>query len=581
MSSPTSSRVASPHASWHRFFRLRTALPVLLLGVVLFYLFTLRAGLAGGGDAAQYILHAKNLAEGQPYAETGYIQNPYLFVAPKSYPPGFPLLLAPVIALFGVSLTAMKVEMVLLFAAALVVIACAFRRVLSPAALCALVAVLGLHPYFWDFKDSILSDIPFLLLVFASLLAYDEAHREGRRGRARLLWALGAAAGAGLAIATRSLGVVLLPTFLAYDLIRARRPGQPRLSRPLLVVGGVFAALGAAALVYAVATGAGGGSYLRLVQDQLSQPGILLRRIGVQSRQIIHILSTLWDTGYGDVLSDVGFALSAPLVLAGFWTRLRRQRSVFEVFSVLYVLALLPWSFLRMRYLIPLFPLYFLYLFVGAGQLAAWTRRATGASRAVGPQAGRALLAVGLLAVAGVFGAKYSTLDYGPIVTNTTTPAAEQFFAYVRQHTAPEDVLVSEVSRQTLFFAERSTAALHDVPLQDEEDEEALLRYFREISADYVVVGPPQPVPAWENDRILVERLPERFERVYGNDEFQLYRIRYEEAAPEDAGARAPAAVPSALSSFSWKKPAALATCASSSSAAWGRPARPGRCASG
>ena len=55
------------------------------------------------GDYAQYLLHAKALVEGRPYADTGYIFHPDAWViGPRAYPPGLPLTLAPFVALVGV-----------------------------------------------------------------------------------------------------------------------------------------------------------------------------------------------------------------------------------------------------------------------------------------------------------------------------------------------------------------------------------------------------------------------------------------------------------------------------------------------
>jgi hypothetical protein len=68
---------------------------LLLLAVLaLIYVATIRRGHLWGDDFALYISHARNLATGQPYAQTGYIYNPSVVnYSPRSYPPIFPLLL--------------------------------------------------------------------------------------------------------------------------------------------------------------------------------------------------------------------------------------------------------------------------------------------------------------------------------------------------------------------------------------------------------------------------------------------------------------------------------------------------------
>jgi hypothetical protein len=79
----------------------------LVIGVFIFC--TVNSGHDWGDDFAQYILHAANLANGKPYADTGYIVNPdNPSIGPSAYPPLFPLILAPVYAVFGLNLTAFK-----------------------------------------------------------------------------------------------------------------------------------------------------------------------------------------------------------------------------------------------------------------------------------------------------------------------------------------------------------------------------------------------------------------------------------------------------------------------------------------
>ena len=57
-------------------------------------------------DFASYIHQAQNICEGKPQGEIGFIFNPRYFMGPPAYPVGFPLLLAPVYALFSHNITA-------------------------------------------------------------------------------------------------------------------------------------------------------------------------------------------------------------------------------------------------------------------------------------------------------------------------------------------------------------------------------------------------------------------------------------------------------------------------------------------
>ena len=160
----------------------------IIVAVALFYLGTIRDGSEGGGDYAMYIHHAKNLATGVPYAETGYIMNPhYPGLGPQSYPPGYPLLLAPVYRWSGMDLRMMKVQGILLFIAFLPLYFLLVRRELSRASALVALLITGLCPVFWAHKGSIGSDLAFLPFLFAGFLLIDRRHRGEAH---RLSWLL-------------------------------------------------------------------------------------------------------------------------------------------------------------------------------------------------------------------------------------------------------------------------------------------------------------------------------------------------------------------------------------------------------
>ena len=79
----------------------------------------------------------------------------------------------------------MKVVIVLCFVGALLVLPRVFQRDLSPRYTAALILVMGLNPYFWDFKDEVLSDIPFLFFTLLSLWAFQ---RERKAPLAGIAW---------------------------------------------------------------------------------------------------------------------------------------------------------------------------------------------------------------------------------------------------------------------------------------------------------------------------------------------------------------------------------------------------------
>jgi hypothetical protein len=56
----------------------------------------------GGDDYALYIKEAENISEGKPFYKTGFVfYDRNICYSPPQYPPGFPLLLAPIVKYGG------------------------------------------------------------------------------------------------------------------------------------------------------------------------------------------------------------------------------------------------------------------------------------------------------------------------------------------------------------------------------------------------------------------------------------------------------------------------------------------------
>lgn len=489
-----------------------------------FYALTLPEGFSWFGDAPAYVQHSLNIVEGRPYADTGYLQNPHHFLAPQAYPPGYPAIMAPVIAAFGVDVSLLRLQGILLFLAALAVLVLAFRSELPFALECVFVLAVGLHPFFWELLQRLSPDVAFALFSYASLAAYMHA-LEQRTTQRRLLWGLVAGVGLASAVLTRSIGIVLVPCFLAYDLIRFRRP-----SRPLLAALGLCLSLYVGQLLLAGPSASSRSGYEQLVQENLINrlasavyglPTILMR--------YVRVVDALWSNGYSRLLQHTLFLTSAPFVIAGFGRRLWHRFSVFEVFSLLYLAALLPWTFVHARYLVPLIPLYYFYLFKGI----AWLHEASRLSL-------RAVAAACALIALGTGAARYTALPAEPARPVVyTTPDAEALYERVRHYTEAGDVIASEFPRQIAFFTNRSVT----IPPYDDRGNQ-VLAYLRKVGAKYVIVGPPEEMKPWPTLYYeladYVHRHPKHFEQVYANPTFQLYRIEPQAPPPQASSPQAP-----------------------------------------
>jgi hypothetical protein len=298
---------------------------VIVLTIGAFHFCTIRDGHDWGDDFAMYILQARNLITGGPLPPTEYVYDRTASaVGPPFYPPGFPVLLAPVIATFGLNVYAMKAEQVIFLTAALLFIfALAFMR-LGAATACAVVAILGASPLLWEVKDTVTSDIPFLLLSSAALvlITYAES-REWRDEWVGLVAAIAVYA----AIATRTVGWALIPAMASFAITHRALP--PVLKRSLLLVAGLVA------IQYAAIHSK--GSYF----DQLTQSPLRIFAYNAKEyafhfgRSILRLrMSAL----------ELPFTVTVLLLgVVGFWRACRREIRALEVFTAAYLLLILFW----------------------------------------------------------------------------------------------------------------------------------------------------------------------------------------------------------------------------------------------
>jgi hypothetical protein len=283
-----------------RFSMLRVIGLIAVIGA--FYLATIRDGHVWGDDWAAYVHQAKNIVEGRPCGDIGYIRSPSS-INPLAYPPGFPLLLAPVYRVFGFDLTAMKVMCVGFFCLALLLLYRLLQEAGRELAL-ATVAIIGFCPYFWDFKDTLYSEFPFLAFAYAALLAAHRAVNPSLPSRLQTLWGLAAGVLGGFAYWIRGPGIVLLPAMVLANYVTTRR----WCSRLNLATVGAFAGMAVAQKVL-----------FHVKEDYLTP---LLGILSVHSLlaspwYYFRCLAVPWDNGYSTAAQWVVYLALATLAVYG------------------------------------------------------------------------------------------------------------------------------------------------------------------------------------------------------------------------------------------------------------------------
>lgn len=473
-----------------------------LVGLVLFivgvfYCTTIRLGHNWGDDFALYIHHAENLAYGHPYSATGYIYNPaFPGVGPRNYPPIFPLLLAPVYYFYGLNLTAMKVEGVLLFLLTLLAVYTFFRDKLPFPYMLAMLVLLGLNPFFWDEKDVVVSDEPFLLFFYLSVnLAY-----YGRQeGRAWWRWAALTGLGLYLCYGTRTIGIMLLPGFALYDLVRWRKLTRFTLLAGIICVALIFAQW--------LVIGAGESSY----RDEF-QPTIATLFANID--RYLKDLILPWYLEPLTLYTGAVYGSIAILALIGAYITFRKGWTILEYLLVFYMIFVVVWPKNQgLRLLFPLVPLYLYYMLLG---LLTVTRRWNNWVPAAAFGA--------LLLVVGVdYANYYRKANFGVIQETNGRQSFNEMCRFVRTSTSPKDVFLIWRPRSFALFTDRPASVYYLTGASN--DDVSLQRYLTKIHANYIVSSDIFP-----SDRLFLDPFLERnrkeLDLVYQNSDFRVYRIK-------------------------------------------------------
>lgn len=516
---------------------------LLALTIGVFYVATIRDGHVWGDDHAMYLAHAKNIVEGRAYADIGYIR-PQSSINPLMYPPVYPLLLALPYHWYGLDLTPMKVVGIVCFCLGLFIFYLGVRqRGLELVALLTM-SVVGGCPYFWDFKDSVYSEFPFLVFAYGSLLLTRPLDRGTRSAAAEWGWGLLTGLLCALAYGTRSPGIVLAPSILVWDWLRAGR--VTRYSVSLLATFVSLASL--QTLLFRIDS-----DYASAYQSAFSWEALL-----ASPWYYVKCLAVPWDNGHNELLQAVVYGVLALLVVFGLrsaWRDRPRARactgnalmvesertvgstsgstsvapwldrlresllplSAIEIFSALYVLfiVLFPWG--GRRYLIPIMPVFVLYALLGLRALGPmWPLRLRTAARCA---------VMGAVVV--TFMAKYSTLDWRQVPGGTQQPEVADLIEWVVREIPSTNAVVFRKARFLALYSGRTAS---DIAVARNANE--VLEFYRQHGASHVVVS---KVVFDETEDFLgrfVRDQPHLFAEVSRNRLFTLYRLQDGEARP-------------------------------------------------
>lgn len=167
-------------------------------------------------DDAHYIVLAESLASGQGYRLINFPDAP----VETTFPPGWPLLLAPVSALFPASYTALKFLSLAFWLASLLLIYRFFAGRLRTPYLEALIALIALNPIGTGFSGMIMSETSYIFFSFLVLYLFDR--RCAQQSEVKILPLIAIAVFALYTQLIRTTGLSIIAALIGYLLFSRR-----------------------------------------------------------------------------------------------------------------------------------------------------------------------------------------------------------------------------------------------------------------------------------------------------------------------------------------------------------------------
>jgi hypothetical protein len=474
-------------------------LSVIILTSIIIGACTLTRGHQWGDDFAWYIFQAKSIVNGttDEFMEQSIFTNRQStqHLGPLAYPWGYPLILAPVYAIKGISPLALKLPALFFFAGFLVCLYFLTRERLTQTESLLLVALFAFNPLLLQFLDQILSDIPFLFFSTLSLLLMTQ---EGKRGISHY-----ALIGASIFFTTilRVTGILLLGCFLIVEFFKLLKNRKDRTTAIKIIQNSFIICLAFTLLwVLNILLFPNGG------ESYLSQYSGLFETAKAFAGTYFNVFSQFFGEANG---WRYLYYFVLVFFLLGAWER-RKQETVFLLFFVFWLMVHItyPW-WQGPRYIFPLLPIFIYFAFQGMKfVMSKLPERFYKTSQTA--FYGFWLLTAGIFLFTSTRSA-YVNMRNGRTINGPFDPYSMEVYNYIKEETPPDSVIVFFKPRVMVIMTE------HPAIFSTECD--------RMYKGDYLVLSRK----VGENQQITPEaigacNLP--LEQVLKNNRFIVYRIQ-------------------------------------------------------
>ena len=301
-----------------------------------------------------YLMQAINLVEGIPQTDTGYIYNPdFARNGPQTYPVGYPILLSPIIAIWGNDMAALSMyQSVLAVIFGLSLFAFLRRKFTAIFAIVG-TAILVYNPWFLFFKRELMSDIPFATATLWYLMSL-----ESRKDKLAGFFAL-------IMILLRGIGWIAVP-ILFVPVLSALASGK-NLKENLIRSGAIAGSVTVSALIL-VKLAFNIPSSTEAYADQLLPQNILDNMLG----NLTYFYEVLNDHLFR-YFEDQPIVFNALLiiyltlaVIGIFESRNKLRYHIWFLLLYLMIILVYPYRFSGFRFILPIHGIMILFSGIGA-----------------------------------------------------------------------------------------------------------------------------------------------------------------------------------------------------------------------
>ncbi len=442
-------------------------------------------------DFASYIMQAQSLLRGTPQEfiahNTFTVENSSVPPGPVAYPWGLPVLLAPVLAIFGLKVLALKAINTIFFLLFLIVFYQLARLRLPVSWSLFLTATLAFNPALLAAHDLILSDIPFLFFSTLAILLIESGDKRP--------WLTGGVIF--VAFTLRTNGLLLLAPLAVAQILQFRTWNEARkkwreIVAPYFAFGILIALL-----------------YLFLPSGQESHfshyATLTLGHIWANALFYLRLPAEFFkDIPFGGMF----FALAVISFLIGIFSSFRKN-----LVALTYIVTTLglyiTWPETQgLRFLFPILPLWLLIAAHGWQGLAEkLSARVTPFARWTGLVAAGALI---VLSLVGSAQSGISNLRNGREINGPFDPLSSEMFAFIREQTPPDSVIVFFRPRVMRLLTGRDSflsLECERIPLGDYLAISKKADDNLQIPAEQLATCHLPLAPVFENRRFIVYRV--------------------------------------------------------------------------